>query len=106
MCKKGEISEEQAQQLRKIVEEITSRGRQQCRGRTARTRTQMAKIRRTRNEASVRMDGDAFLERMEDWQERAWEEVAAVEAEVEIYWSRWNQIKREKGIWYYLWKLG
>lgn len=52
------------------------------------------------------MDGDAFLERMEDWQERAWEEVAAVEAEVEIYWSRWNQIKREKGIWYYLWKLG
>ena len=113
-CKKGEISEEQAQKFRKIIPEELERGRQKCKGRTARMRTRTAKIRRTRNETSdqqwmkkigTAQEEDVSLGQMEDWEDRpAWEEISAAGAELKIYWSRWNQIERREGIWYYLWK--
>ena len=50
---------------------------------------------------------DESLKKMEDWRERpALEEVAVGDAELKIFWSEWNQIKKEGEVWYYLWKQG
>ena len=100
----------------RTVDGLIHRGRQQRRGQTARGRVTSAQVKRTRKDGvhSEWMETilkeqpeDKSLQKMKEWQERpAWEKVAAGEAELKIYWSRWNQIKKEeKGAWYYLCKL-
>ena len=69
----------------------------------------MAKVRRTEKSEwmeniCIAQEDDAFLGKVKDWQDTpAWEEIAAAETEMIIYWSRWNELTKREGIRYYLW---
>ena len=79
------------------------------RGRTERQRKQRAANIATSNEwmAEIRkwQEADPDLQVVGTWAQRpSWAEIARERAEVKYYWSRWNQLQRKDGVWYYHWK--
>ena len=50
-------------------------------------------------------EADPDLQVLETWAQRpSWGEIARERAEIKYYWSKWNQLKKEGGIWYYQWR--
>ena len=50
---------------------------------------------------------DPDLKQVSMWTERpGWAEISRERPELKYYWSRWEQLKQEDGIWYYRWKDG
>ena len=50
---------------------------------------------------------DPDLKQVSMWTERpGWAEISRERPELKYYWSRWEQLKQEDGIWYYRWKNG
>ena len=48
---------------------------------------------------------DSDLTVVKTWTQRPkWDEIARESPEVKYYWSRWSQLQRKDGIWYYKWE--
>ena len=80
-----------------------------ARGRTERRRKQKAAGLVSPNKwmAEIRewQAADPDLQVVGTWAQRpSWTEIARERAGVKYYWSRWNQLQRRDGIWYYHWK--
>jgi hypothetical protein len=48
---------------------------------------------------------DTILRTLNAWEEKPnWADVSRASPEIKYFWSRWNQLKKQDGIWYYQWK--
>ena len=104
-CARGHVTTEEQQMP---VRAVKAAPRKRC-GRTARVRKlKLAKPPET-NEwlAQVRkwQEDDPDLQIVSTWGEKPrWEEIARERPEVKYYWSRWDQLRKEDGLWRYQWK--
>jgi hypothetical protein len=81
----------------------------QQRGRTCRTRRNNVRRQPDQNwgmeEIRKWQEEDPDLRVVGAWTERpAWVEIARERTAVKYYWSRWKQMQKRDGIWYYQWK--
>ena len=50
-------------------------------------------------------EADPVLQLVGTWTERpSWAEIARERPEVKYFWSRWSQLRKIDGVWYYRWK--
>ena len=110
-CLKGHemaVEEETVKKTPGIVRAVRTATRR-TRGRTERQRRQKAATMAIPNEWMVEIkqwqEADPDLQVLETWAQRpSWGEIARERAEIKYYWSKWNQLKKEGGIWYYQWR--
>lgn len=100
-CRKGE----------KLIEDVRTvyvKTAQTGRGRTARRR-EIAKVRRTEIDAmkwlAEAQEQDIHLQTLNGWTEKPpWNQIKDSPKELRSYWSRWEQLRKEDGIWQFKWR--
>ena len=100
-CRKGE----------KVIEDVRcvrTRTKSTKKGRTARVREKI-KLRQTEAAAmkwlTDAQKNDPHIHTIEQWKERPpWNEVKDKSEDIRFYWSRWQQIRKEGGIWQIKWR--
>ena len=51
-------------------------------------------------------DADPHIRVLDSWKEKPnWNEVQCLDEEVKVYWSRYDQLRKDKGCWKYQWKI-
>jgi len=110
-CKKGEIVVvREAAEKKNHGEESVHRRR----GRTGRTRAVRDATREKDMEFSEDWKGvlqkaqgeDEDIRQIMGWTEKPpWEEVSSESADLKYLWSRWTNLKKRSGLWYYKWEL-
>ena len=99
-CKKGE----------KLIQDIrVCQEKKKCnhRGRTARKRLRRIKQNDPMKWLKEAQQKDVDLQEISSWKQRPeWVEVKEKNRNIKTYWSRWDQLRFEDGLWQFQWKRG